>query len=115
MSWEQIVGNQLLRVVFCAVFGVVISSAQAQDCTSPCDSALKGSCFDDSHRCCCGANGNADCGNRRHGDCGCCRCRKTLLHWPGQEVSYASPEDEEEPIATDRPDFTETSSVVGLG
>jgi hypothetical protein len=46
---------------------------------------------------------------------GCLRCRKTLLHWPGQDFSYASADDEEEPLATDRPDFTEASSVVGLG
>ena len=38
-----------------------------------------------------------------------------MLHWPGQEFTYTSPDDEEEPIATDRPDFTEASSTVGLG
>jgi hypothetical protein len=38
-----------------------------------------------------------------------------LLHWPCQEFSYASADDEEEPLSTDRPDFTETSTTVGLG
>ncbi len=45
----------------------------------------------------------------------CWQCRKTLLHWPCQDFSYISPDDEEEPLATDRPDFTEASSTVGLG
>jgi hypothetical protein len=55
-------------------------------------------------------NGNG--AGRGHG---CCRCRKTLFHWPGGEVNYVTEDDEEEPLSTDRPDFTETSSVVGLG
>jgi hypothetical protein len=38
-----------------------------------------------------------------------------LLHWPCAELSYVSEDDEDEPIATDRPDFTEASSAVGLG
>jgi hypothetical protein len=45
----------------------------------------------------------------------CLQCRKTLLHWPCQEFTYVSADDEEEPLATDRPDFTEASSTVGLG
>ena len=40
--------------------------------------------------------------------------RKTLFAWGGAEAS--SDEDgEDEPLATDRPDFTETSSTVGRG
>jgi hypothetical protein len=57
---------------------------------------------------CCNSIGSG-CGH------GCLRCRKTLLHWPGGEVNYVTEEDEEEPLSTDRPDFTETSSTVGLG
>jgi hypothetical protein len=44
----------------------------------------------------------------------CCEVvnEPTLLRWPGQEPS----EDEEEgPLETDRPDFTEASSTVGRG
>jgi hypothetical protein len=55
------------------------------------------------------------CHSETHGGRHCCRCRKTLLHWPCQEFSYVSPDDEEERLATDRPDFTEASSTVGLG
>jgi hypothetical protein len=56
--------------------------------------------------------GNGSCDPRAHD---CWRCRKTLLHWPCQEIEYASADDEEQPLATDRPDFTEASSTVGLG
>jgi hypothetical protein len=48
--------------------------------------------------------------------CGCCERPKTLFEW-----SVGGPEEEkddsgeDEPLATDRPDFTETSSTVGLG
>src|SRR5687767_13047429 len=41
----------------------------------------------------------------------CCQQRRTLLLWPGQELEP----DEEGPLETDRPDFTEASSVVGRG
>jgi hypothetical protein len=104
---EQVVGDNFSRVLLCAAVIALTGSAFAQDCCTPCDSALKGTCFDDSQQSCCN-------GDTRHSS-GCLRCRKTLLHWPCQEVSYASPDDEEEPLATDRPDFTEASSVVGLG
>lgn len=53
------------------------------------------------------------CGNgARRCDC-CCPGPKTLLRWPGQEPSEE--EEEEGPIETDRPDFTEASSTVGRG
>jgi hypothetical protein len=63
--------------------------------------------------------GQASCASPNHASAGegndCWRCRKTLLHWPCQEINYVSVDDEEEPLATDRPDFTEASSTVGLG
>jgi hypothetical protein len=78
-------------------------------CTSACAcDAPVDSCTAASANGCCNGNG----GGCRHG---CCRCKKTLFHWPGGEVSYVTDEDEEEPLSTDRPDFTETSSTVGLG
>ncbi len=44
--------------------------------------------------------------------CPCCSGPETLFLWPGQEL----PEEEEEgPLETDRPDFTEASSTVGRG
>ena len=51
--------------------------------------------------------------------CGCCPGPKTLLQWApcggADEEEENGEEEEEEPIATDRPDFTETSTTVGLG
>jgi hypothetical protein len=38
----------------------------------------------------------------------------TLLRWSGQSDNEATP-DPDDPIATDRPDFTESSTTVGLG
>ena len=47
------------------------------------------------------------------------RDRKTLFSWPEQPSDTSdeneSAETEEEPIATDRPDFTESSTTVGRG
>src|SRR5688572_28188823 len=57
------------------------------------------------------AESNSCCDSRGHGGHHCGRCRKTLLHWPCQEIEFASADDEEEPLATDRPDFTEASST----
>jgi hypothetical protein len=42
-----------------------------------------------------------------------CYQEKTLFRWPGQAPSEE--EEEEQPLATDRPDFTEASSTVGRG
>jgi hypothetical protein len=51
--------------------------------------------------------------------CGCCERPKTLFEWAvcggAEEEEENGEEEEDEPIATDRPDFTETSSTVGLG
>ena len=41
--------------------------------------------------------------------------RKTVFQWTGQEAVEEGAEEEIEPIATDRPDFTEASSTVGRG
>jgi hypothetical protein len=41
-------------------------------------------------------------------------CRKTLLQW-SYGTSFEGGPDLEEPLATDRPDFTETSVTVGYG
>ncbi|MDZ4820865.1 MAG: transporter [Planctomycetota bacterium] len=81
----------------------------AVDCAAGCD--VTGGADPD----CC-----ADCYNDCCDDCGCSlfgqlRCRKTLLHWPGGEVTYVTGDEEMEPIATDRPDFTENTALVGLG
>jgi hypothetical protein len=40
-------------------------------------------------------------------------CRKTLLQW-SYGTSFSGGADLDEPLVTDRPDFTESSSVVGL-
>ncbi len=48
-------------------------------------------------------------------DCRCLRCQTALFAWPGGEVKYASEVDPNEPLVTDRPDFTEASTTVGLG
>ena len=47
-----------------------------------------------------------------YGHCGAYG-EKTLFRWPGQAPSEE--EEEEQPLATDRPDFTEASSTVGRG
>jgi hypothetical protein len=80
--------------------------------TAECDAPLSDSCTIDTaiaRSCDEGEDIARHCGHH------CLRCRKTLLHWPCQEFTYVSPDDEEEPLATDRPDFTEASSTVGLG
>jgi len=40
---------------------------------------------------------------------------RTLFLWAGQEVDEDQPSKREEPLATDRPDFTEASTTVGRG
>ena len=51
--------------------------------------------------------------------CGCCPRPKTLFEWAprggANDEEENGEEEEADPIATDRPDFTETSSTVGLG
>ncbi|MGI9457280.1 MAG: transporter [Aeoliella sp.] len=44
----------------------------------------------------------------------CCRCRPTLLTWDGCPADPL-PSPSARPLVGDRPDFTEASSVVGLG
>lgn len=51
---------------------------------------------------CCGER----CGSRHY---------KTLFTWAGQRPTYVTAADRDEPLVTDRPDFTEASSTVGLG
>jgi hypothetical protein len=41
--------------------------------------------------------------------------RKTLLAWPGENGTQGGPPGLDEPLASDRPDFTESSSTVGRG
>jgi hypothetical protein len=104
------VGSDSRRWAFAAA--LVISLASGISTSAECDTPA---CD-----CCASGPGGSKSGNEgcdAPGHCGhrCLRCRKTLLHWPCQEFTYVSPDDEEEPLATDRPDFTEASSTVGLG
>ena len=55
-----------------------------------------------------GCWGNASCQG------GCCPTSGTLFRWNGQPYSPGGP-NLDEPLATDRPDFTEASSTVGRG
>lgn len=46
--------------------------------------------------------------------CSCCKSEGTLFRWSGFPATTGGP-DLDEPLVTDRPDFTEASSTVGLG
>jgi hypothetical protein len=94
-----------LLVIGAAVVAVaaVVDSVRAQCGETACNASSNQACCAD------------QCSSRSGCGSDCWRCRKTLLHWPCQDFSYVSADDEEEPLATDRPDFTEASSTVGLG
>lgn len=89
-------------------FATALAALTADSALAQCGQPLCNTCSDEA----CGAD---RCSAAAGEGIDCLRCRKTLLHWPCQDFSYVSPEDEEEPLATDRPDFTEASSTVGLG
>ena len=56
------------------------------------------------------------CGAADFADCCCCGCGpKTLLFWNSLCCDNAVDGNDDEPLVTDRPDFTEASSTVGLG
>lgn len=64
-----------------------------------------------SNSACCASNG--DCDERRIPDC--CEPRKTLLQWSYGTSFEGGPAGFDEPLVTDRPDFTEASVTVGRG
>ena len=69
-----------------------------------CDSACSGSCVT---TCGCRSACNGSCSKS-------CQSRGTLLQW-SYGTSFSGGPDLDEPLVTDRPDFTEASSTVGLG
>ncbi len=87
--------------------------ASENGCVS-CESCLKGSCFESAASSCDCTCRNGGSSNNSCRTCGL-RDRKKLLHWPGGEVSYITGDEPEEPLVTDRPDFTEATPTVGLG
>jgi hypothetical protein len=50
-----------------------------------------------------------------YGPCPCCNPRKTLFQWSHCASFEGGPPGRDEPLATDRPDFTEASVTVGRG
>ena len=49
------------------------------------------------------------------GECCCCERSKTLFSWNCYVMEEDGEEEDDDTIVTDRPDFTEASSTVGLG
>lgn len=64
--------------------------------------------------CNCGASSCSSCGA---GGClsGCCEPAKTLFHWNSDAEEQGGPAPMDEPLISDRPDFTEASTTVGRG
>ena len=75
-----------------------LTSVQAAGCG--CRGQCRGGCQSDDDKCSYGP--------------GPCVARKTLMQW-SYGTSFSGGPDQNEPLVTDRPDFTEASSTVGLG
>ncbi len=81
-------------------------AAQAENLRGAFDSCLRDSCFDP----CAVEKVEPLC---NYGPCPC-EPRKTLFQW-SYGTSFSGGPDLDEPLVTDRPDFTEAASTVGLG
>lgn len=97
---KRIVGAVALFAVTLTISGAA-QLASAQD-GGVFDSCIKGSCLDDSEDSACS-----------YGPC-LCQPRGTLFQW-SYGTSFSGGPDLDEPLVTDRPDFTEASSTVGRG
>src|SRR6188508_1634764 len=70
---------------------------------------MGGTCFAEDRSCC--ANGDE---TRSYGPCDC-QPRGTLFQWSYGTSFSGGPPGRDEPLASDRPDFTEASTTVGRG
>jgi hypothetical protein len=93
--------ESLMRRYHCAVLAAAMlignSSLSADELDGPFSSCVQGTCLE-----------NDGCGNA------CCEGRGTLMQW-SYGTSFSGGPDLDSPLVTDRPDFTEATSTVGLG
>ena len=98
------------RIAFCVAALLFANRGWAADSAGPLRSCLRGTCFDDTQ----------DCPKKEEepklsfGPCDC-QPRKTLMQWSYGTSFSGGPPGMDEPLASDRPDFTEASVTVGRG